>query len=176
MTLTLRGVALATLLSCAATTASAVVVTPFDTPLSAGDATFGNAVTTAFEDFGMTTLSFTAATDLKADVSISINPFLVSPSGIPSNSIALSYSIDGGSAVALSITEVGTPAGSVGASGAVIGLDAGEQLSFFINGAAGQSGNQVTFAVETEVIPLLPASGFALTGLLALGALRRRKK
>ncbi len=171
----LRSFALATVIASAASAASAVSVTPFDTPLSAGDATFGNAVATAFEDFGMTTLSFTAADDLKAEISATINPFLVSPSGTPSNTISLGYSVNAGAISSLSITEVPTPAGSIGAAGTSLALMMGDTVSFFVNGSAGESGNQVTFAVETSVVPVAPAMGFALTGLLALGLVRRRK-
>lgn len=175
MKYSLRSTALATVIACAASAASAVSVTPFDTPLSAGDATFGNAIATAFEDFGETVLSFTAADDLKAEVSATINPFLVSPSGVPSNTIDLSYAINGGALAELSVAEIATPAGSIGAAGTTVSLMAGDVVSFFVSGSAGRSGNQVTFAVETSVVPVAPAMGFALTGLLALGLVRRRK-
>lgn len=166
-----------------ATSAAAVSVLPFGTPLSAGDSTLGNAVATPFEDFSNTELSFTAATDLVADITITINPYLVSPSGIPSNSIALNYAINGGSLNMLPITDVSLPSGgSVGAAGISLLLSAGDVTSFFIDGSAGQSGNQVTFAIETvgqggpSPIPV-PASGLMLiTGAGVLAAARRRRK
>jgi len=159
----------------ASTAAHAVSVTPFATPLSAGDSTFGNATAVAFEDFGSTALSFTAATDLAAQVSATVNPFMTNVSGAPANSIALSYSVNGGAVVALPLTTIPVGPGNIGGAGMSIVLAAGDVLSYFISGVAGQSGNQVTFAVETAPVPVPAALLFGLSGMAAFGAMRRKK-
>lgn len=158
----------------ASTAAHAVSVMPFDTPLSAGDNTLGNAVASPFENFGLTSLSLTAANDLTALVSITVNPFLTDVQGSPANSIGISYAINGGSMTALPITAIATP--PIGFGGLTQNLLAGDVLSFFVSGTAGQSGNQVTFAVETAPIPVPAALLFGMSGLGAFAALRRRKK
>lgn len=174
MTSKLRAFALAAAFTGAATMASAVSIDAFDTPLSAGDATQGSADAMAGESFGMTTLNFTAATPLRAAVSITVNPFLTDVSGNPGNTISIAYSIDGGLAVAIPVTAIVAP--PIGAAAASIDLEAGETVSFFVTGTAGQSGNQVTFAVETSEVPLAPAGALALTGVAALAAARRARK
>lgn len=170
----LKVLAMAAALAIPGSSAFAVTTTPFASPLSAGDSTLGNTVASAFEDFSFTTLSFTAATDLVADTSITINPFLTDVTGSPTNSIGLSYSINGASAIALPIVNVLT----IGASelrGLV--MDAGDTLSYFVTGTAGRSGNQVTFAVETSPVAPIPLPAGALLMLTALGgmAVVRRK-
>lgn len=161
-------------------TAWAVSVSPFDTPLSAGDNTNGSATASAFEDFGATQLSFTAATDLDSETSITVNPYLVDLTGTPSNDITLEYAINGGATTVLPITVVDIGVGTIGATGVSVGLTTGDTLTFFINGTAGQSGNLVTFAVETTeslgVVPLAPAAAFTLVGALALGSMGRRRR
>ena len=137
-----------------AASAHAVVSTPFATPLSGGDSTFGSATAMAFEDFGMTTLSFTAADDLRAEISYTINPFLADLQGTPANTINLAYSINGGTMFDLAIDVVNVGVGTVGAGGLFLDLMAGDVVSFFITGLAGQSGNQVTFAIETDAVPV----------------------
>ncbi|SFA89647.1 MYXO-CTERM domain-containing protein [Poseidonocella pacifica] len=172
-----KSLGVAALFCVAASMASAVTVKPFDTPLSAGDATYGNAVAMAGESFAGETLSFAAATDLLAKITATINPFFLSPGGVPSNTISLSYAIDADPAIPLAVTTVLIGPGSVGATGLNIFLGAGQTLSFFLNGKAGPSGNQVTFAVETAPapVPIVPAGALGLTGILALASLRRRK-
>lgn len=177
MTSTLRALAIAATFSTVASMASAVVTTPFATPLSAGDNTFGNAKADPGASFGLTALTFTAATPLRAAVSFTINPFLTDLSGNPANSISLAYSINGGAFNALAVTAV--PVGSFGTIGAgetSILAEAGDVVSFFISGTAGQSGNQVTFAIETSEVPIAPAGALALTGVGALAAARRARK
>lgn len=177
MTSKLRALALAAAFSGVASVASAVVIDPFDTPLSAGDNTNGGATAAAFEDFGMTSLAFTAADPLRATVSFTINPFLTDLSGTPANSISLAYSVNGGAAVDLSIIVVPIPpAGSIGSGGMAIDLAAGDTLSFIVDGVAGQSGNLVTLVVETAAVPIAPAGALGLTGIVALAAARRARK
>jgi len=169
-----KTLATAAALCIASTAAHAVTATPFDTPLSAGDSTFGNVTASAFEDFGLTSLSLTAAEALEAMVSITVNPFMTDVTGNPANSIGLSYSINGGTATAIPVTAITTP--PIGFAGLSTILGAGDVLSFFVEGTAGQSGNQVTFAVETAAVPVPAALLFGMTGLGAFGAMRRKKK
>lgn len=162
-----------------ATAAFAVSTSPFSTPLSPGDSTLGSATASAFENFGMTTLLFTAADDLLASYTAIIDPFFTDLVGAPLTSISLAYSVNGGATSAISITPLTTPA--VGAAGGNVLLGAGDTLSFFISGQAGQSGNTVSFGIETSdvpvpSVPVLPAGYLAVTGLAALGATRLRKK
>ena len=169
--------ALAAALAISASAAFAVSTTPFDTPLSAGDGTLGNVVAASFESFNMASLSFTAADNLLAEISITINPFFVSHGGQASNSISLSYAINSGAEVPLPITSIAVPpSGSIGATGVAFTLMAGDTATFFVDGTAGQSGNQVTFAVETSpaAVPVAPAGVLLITALGAL-AMGRRK-
>lgn len=175
---TLVGAAAALVMSFAASSAHAVTVSPFSTPLNPGDNTNGLAQATAFEDFGMTTLLTTAADDLIAEVSVTINPFMTDLAGTPTNSIDIAYSINGGSAIALNIITVGTPVGTIGAAGVEFALFAGDTVSFFVTGVAGQSGNLVTFVVETmspSEVPLPAALPLFMAGIAGLGYARRRK-
>lgn len=177
MTTFWKSAALAAVTCMAAPAAYAVTVTPFATPLSAGDNTFGNATAVAFEDFNMTSLSFTAADMLSANISATINPFLADLSGTATNSIDLSYGINGGAIVGLPISVVDVGVGSVGAAGTQLSLDAGDTVSIFVSGSAGRSGNQVTFAIETSpaAIPVPAAGLMLLTALGGAAALRRKK-
>jgi len=175
MTTLTKTLATATAICVASTAAYAVTTTPFATPLTAGDNTLGNATAIAFEDFGLTTLSLTADGDLKANVTATVNPFMTNASGAPANSIALAYSVNGGALTSLALAAISVPPGSIGAAGMSINLADGDTLSYFISGVAGQSGNQVTFAVETAVVPAPAALLFGLSGMVALGALRRKK-
>lgn len=160
-----------------ASVAAAVTVTPFATPLTAGDAAFGNAVAVPFEDFGMTALSFAADGPLRAMISATINPFLISPGGMPSNSIDLAFAVNGGVASPLPVTQVPTPpSGSVGAAGVALDLLDGDVVSFFITGVAGMSGNQVTFAIETLPVPVPAVLPLMASALLGLGLMSRRRK
>jgi hypothetical protein len=169
-----RGIAAAAALSLLASAASAVTVTDFDpNALNAGDSTFGNAVADATEDFGSTTLFFSANEDLEAFTSITINPF---NTGQGANSIAISYAINGGSSMSVDLF----PAGPIGWGQVDLDLMSGDQVMFAISGIAGASGNQVTFAVGTAGAPPilpLPAGAILLTtGLGAFAAFGRRQK
>ena len=173
---TIAGVACAAAIVLTATSAGAVTVTPFDTPLSPGDSTNGGATAAAFEDFGMTVLSTQASDLLEADVSFTINPFRTDLSGNPANSIEIGYSINGGPVINLPILEVVIPTGMIGAGGVAVNLEAGDVLTFLITGIAGQSGNLVTFAIETSEIPIPAALPLFAAGLAGFGFAARRKK
>lgn len=177
---TLGQLALAGVFAAMASSASAITITPFDTGLdglNAGESTLGNAVASTFEDYNGTELGFTVEDNLAADISITVNPYLLSPSGIPSNSIALSYVINGATPIDILVNQVNVPSfGAIGAAGLALSLQASDVVSFFIDGVAGGSGNQVTFIVETTAAVPIGASGLLLlSGFGLLAATRRRK-
>lgn len=175
MAIGLRSLALAGALAISASTVGAVTTDPFDpASLNRGDTTSAYAEAGNNEAFNNTELFFSANDSLRADVSITINPY---NQGVTTpNTIDVSYSINGGSMTSLAITQVAvTPTKSIGGAGGIFDLAAGDKLSFFLNGNAGSSGNQVTFEVTTAAVPVLPAGMFLLSGLAAMG-LKRRKK
>ena len=174
---TLRTIALGAAFAVTASVASAVTIAPtFTDPLAPGDSTQANAIAGGFEDFGATSLGFTVSDDLVADVSITVNPFTVSPDGTPSNDIALSYSINGDTAIDLAITS----AGATGSSGINdLALMSGDLLTFFVTGTAGQGGNTVSFNVDTRApdpVPLPAAGVMLLTAMGGFAAMRRRRQ
>ncbi len=177
----MRKIAAAAALSIiAVSSANALTTTPYQSPLSGGDSSLANAIATAGESFGGTELSFTAADWLNSFTSITINPFNAT-GGFPANSISLSYAVNGGETTALDIIPTPSPfnspnASATGSSFLEMMLNQGDTLSFFINGSAGASGNQVTFATNTAAVPLPAAGLLYLAGVGGVVALRRKRK
>lgn len=176
---TLGQLALAGVFAILAGSASAVTIDPFDPLLNAGDNTLGNAVADPLEFYeggSGTELFFDVAEALRANISITINPYLLSPNGTPSNDIDLFYSISGGAPMEIAVTQTLVPAfAAIGSAGLNLVLAAGQEVRFFVEGQAGGSGNQVTFIVETSVVPIGATGLLLLSGFGALAATRRRK-
>ncbi|WP_136636906.1 VPLPA-CTERM sorting domain-containing protein [Pseudooceanicola onchidii] len=173
----------ASALALSATAASAITI-DFDTPMAAGENTSAYVGIPKFSEFAADGknyigLSFTADNNLYALTQFTINPYNTDLEGNPANSIAIAYSIDGSAPVDLAILAGITPTGTVGSGGVGFYLLAGQTVEFRVSGESGQSGNQVTFAVETTETPAvpLPAAGFLMVGALgAMGVIRRKKK
>lgn len=172
---TIKSLALALAICLPATMASAVSVSPFGSPLAAGDATNGNASVVAGEAFAGTTLSFSASESLLANISTTVNPYQTSLNGGAGNEVTIDYTLNGGALQSVPLASIFGPIG--GASIEDVALSAGDVLTFIINGVGGASGNQVTFAVETRAAPVvpLPAAGFLLMGALGGLALMRKR-
>lgn len=157
--------------------ASALVLTGFlagpVAPLNAGDILQANAVADPFENFNNVSGSFTAAENLHAIVTTTMNPFLTAIGGNGlSNSIVIDYQINSGALFGVPLTQT-----NMTGSGFIppLTLNAGDQVTFFINGLAGRSGNDVDFNVSTSAIPLPPALAFLLTGLAGFAFVSSRR-
>lgn len=146
--------------------ASAVSTSPFDTPLSAGDATYGDITAIADENFGSAFISFMASTDLIADISYTVTPYTV----LDSISLALSHNNGANQGLALSFN---------GAGALSYALSAGDTLSLIVSGVAGLSGNTVNFDIQTRapsVVPVPATLPLIASALVGLGLVSWRRK
>lgn len=181
----LRTLATGTLLMSSLNSGHALTVDHFSSPIAAGESTNASLKADPFEQFGTESLVFLASTAMFTVFSVAVNPFDWSANNGSDNEIEISYSINNGTRFEMLTTGIGvTNDLGVGAGKLELTLSEAATVSFFVEGLAGRSGNQVTFAAETSplnsnnsviVTPLLPSSLLLVSGvgLLAIG--RKRK-
>ncbi|SNR42244.1 VPLPA-CTERM sorting domain-containing protein [Puniceibacterium sediminis] len=181
MMMSMRGLAIAAVLALAPVVASAATVKTgifaAVTPpvIFANGSELGTVSESKNDTFANQTATFVAGENLNGiTISVTINPYLtVTPSSPTlSNSIALSYSLNGGATTPITITKFGAVGGATIENFIMATNDV---FRFFVNGVAGKSGNTVTLNVLAPAVPL-PAAGLLLLGGIAGLASARRKK